>query len=178
MLDLYWTCLIGGALFAVVTVIFGDVIGGALDGLFDALSFDGVFHPLTIVGGITMFGGAGLMLEKYTSLHRIHVLILALAIAVFLSVLLYFFYVRPMARAENSSGYSMGELVGTIGEVTVAIPQEGFGEVTLQAGFGHANHIASSYEGVAIADHRKVVVVEVKDGTLYVVPFEEETGVS
>lgn len=37
---LYWGCLIGGILFAVVTVLLGDILSSALDGLLDFLSVD------------------------------------------------------------------------------------------------------------------------------------------
>ena len=47
-----------------------------------------------------------------------------------------FLYIRPMERSENSSGYSMNELTGLIGEVLVPIPVVGFGEVMVKAGAG------------------------------------------
>ncbi len=175
MLELYWSCFVGGALFVLVTVVFGDVIGSALDGVFDAFSVDasGAFNPLTVVGGLTVFGGMGILLTQYSSLHPGYVLLLALIAAIVLSVLLYFFYVKPMEQSENSTGYSMAELAGSIGEVSVTIPREGFGEVMMKVSGGRVNHIASSYEQEEIPSGAKIVVVEVKDHTLYVVRFEE-----
>ena len=62
MIEVYWGCLIGGLLFALVTVIFGDVIDSLFDGLFEFLTMDGLdfINPMVIIGAITMFGGAGI----------------------------------------------------------------------------------------------------------------------
>jgi membrane protein implicated in regulation of membrane protease activity len=176
MLELYWGCFIGGALFVLVTIIFGDMISGALDGVFDFMSADGagVFNPLTIVGGITVFGGMGILLIEYTSLNTAYIFILSLLAAVLLSILLYFFYVKPMEQSENSTGYSIEDLAGHIGEVSVTIPSAGYGEVILQVSAGIVNQIASSYEQKEIPLGAKVVVVEVKDHTLQVVPFNSD----
>ncbi|MNH46118.1 hypothetical protein D3C79_1087720 [compost metagenome] len=57
---------------------------------------------------------------------------------------------------------------GTLAEVLVPIPASGCGEVMVKVGAGFTNQIASSFEGVAIASGARVVVVEVKDSTLYV----------
>lgn len=176
MLELYWGCLIVGALYVLVSVIFGDIIGGALDGLLDFLSSDGasMFNPMTIVGGVTIFGGSGIMLNHYTSLEQSYIFLLSLLIALFMSILIYFFYVRPMSRAENSTGYSMSELVGNVGEIVISIPQGGYGEVMMNIGMGTIHHIAGSYEGASLEAGQRVVVVEVKDGVLLVVPFDAE----
>ena len=79
METLFWSCLAGGILFAVVSGIFGDWLSLALDGMLDFLSFDGHhwLQPMSVVGGITVFGGAGLLLYRYSPLGDA-VIILAL----------------------------------------------------------------------------------------------------
>ncbi|MFC4778390.1 NfeD family protein [Paenibacillus sp. GCM10023252] len=170
METLFWACLAGGLLYAFITVIFGDWLSVALDGALDFLSVDG--HPwlqsTSIVSGITVFGGAGLLLEKYSSLGAFTVVALAVLIAIAAAVLLFFLYVRPMQNSENSVGYSIAELAGQMGEVLVAIPAKGYGEVMVKVGAGNTNQIAASFEGAAIPSGARVVVVEVKDGTLLV----------
>ena len=85
----------------------------------------------------------------------------------------YYGYVRPMRNSETSTAFSMKLLPGRIGEVTVPIPAQGYGEVLMSTGAGHTNQIAASFEKIAIQMGAKVVVVEVKGDTLYVSRFEQ-----
>lgn len=174
MLEFYWVCFIGGVLFALVTIIFGDILGDFLDGFFDFLSMDhfDFLQPMVLVGGITILGGSGIMLHHYTRLEPLPVAVISLAIAVVASVIVYFAYVKPMKNSENSSGYSMQDLVGKIGEVTVPIPVGGYGEVVVKAGLGLTNQIAANMDQTEIPTGTRVVVGEVKDGVLHVFRFE------
>ncbi|WP_187768043.1 protease [Paenibacillus sp. PL91] len=170
METLFMSCLIGGILYALVSVIFGDWLGLLLDGALDFLSLDGHswLSPTALVGGITVFGGAGLMLERYTSLGASAVLLVALLIALIAGTGVFFLYIKPMEQSENSIAFSLNGMSGMLGEVLVPIPAEGYGEVMVKVGAGFTNQIAASFEGVEIAGGSKVVVVEVRDSTLYV----------
>ncbi|WP_248929536.1 protease [Paenibacillus hamazuiensis] len=170
MLDLYWGCLMVGVLIAVVTVIFGDILSNLLGGALDFLSGEHLqkLQPMVLFGAVAVFGGAGILLEKYTGLHTGAVLVISILCAVVVSALTYMLYVRPMENSENSIGFSMKELVGGIAEVTVPIPAHGYGEVVVRVGGGLSNQIAASFDGVEIEAGAKVVTVEVKDHTLYV----------
>ncbi|MBB3113448.1 hypothetical protein FHS18_005560 [Paenibacillus phyllosphaerae] len=176
METLFLSCLFGGVLFALVSVVLGDWLSVALDGALDFLSVDGIrmWQPMTVAGWITTFGGAGLLLKEYTGLGTAIVMVLACIVAQLLTLAFYFLYIRPMERSENSVGYSVMELVGVIAEVLTPVPAQGYGEVTLRVGASYTHHIASSYEGVGIAAGAKVVVVEVeeKEGVLQVASIE------
>jgi membrane protein implicated in regulation of membrane protease activity len=150
-------------------------MGDAFDGTWSALSIDHLdfLSPMTLVGGITAFGGAGIMLDRLTSLDALIVAVFAMMIATLLSVCVFFAYVRPMKNAENSSGYAMSELTGKIGTVTVPIPGQGFGEVLVRIGGGNTNHIACSYDGEKFAAGTRVIVAEIKDGALKVIRYQE-----
>ena len=114
MIDFYWGCFAAGILFAVISLIFGDILGDILDGIFDAISFDQVdfIHPMVIVGGITVFGGSGILLSQYTRLEPSMTVWLSLFNALVISVIVYFAYVKPMKNSENSTGFSVQDLVG------------------------------------------------------------------
>lgn len=175
MLELYWGLLITGVLFALVTVLFGDLLSSAVDGLFDWMSGD-VLHylqPMVLFSGLTVLGGAGIVLTKYSPFAAAVVLLLSLLAAVLSGVLIYFFYVKPMENTENSLAFSMQDLVGRIGEVSVPIPARGCGEVMMRMGGGVTNQIAESFDGNAIEAGTRVVTVEVKDGTLFVACLDE-----
>lgn len=171
---LFIGCLAGGILFALVSVVLGDWISASLDGMLDFLSFDGypVLQPTAIVSGITAFGGAGLLLSHHTSLSNAFVILTAIVIGLAAAIGMFFFYVRPMARSENSTSYSMKELSGAIGEVSITIPGKGFGEVLIKVGAGLTNHIASSVDGDQIPAGERVVVVSVDGHTLHVSKLE------
>lgn len=176
MEQLFWACLIGGVLFALVTVVFGDLLSNALDGILDFLSVDSVrpLQPMVIVSVITAFGGAGLLLHRYTPLSAGLSAALALPIAIVVGAVVYVGYVRPMENSENSTGFSIRELSGRIGEVLVPIPPRGYGEVLVKVGAGHTNQIAASFDGDALEAGARVVVVDVRDDTLYVSKLEDE----
>jgi membrane protein implicated in regulation of membrane protease activity len=171
LLNFFWGCLLGGLIFALVTVIFGDLLGDVFHGLFDALSFEHLdfLQPMVFVSGITIFGGTGVVLTQYTSLNPLPVVVVSFLLAVLLSILIYFAYVKPMKNSENSTGYSMQDLVGLTGEVSTAIPAKGYGEVILRIGAGHANHIAASQNGEELATETNIFVAKVEKGIVYVV---------
>ncbi|MBP1989298.1 NfeD family protein [Paenibacillus eucommiae] len=169
----FWGCFITGILFTIVTLLFGEVLSGWADTLAGhPIAF---LQPVVWVGGVTAFGGTGILLLKYSPLGGFLSLVVAGILAVFLSALLWFLYVKPVQRSENSTGFSMKELVGRIGEVVVPIPDRGYGEVMIKVGSGITNQIAAGFEGTAIADGERVVVVEVKEQVLFVTLLEERT---
>lgn len=171
MIEIYWGCLIFGVLFAVVTVLLGDLFSNALHGMLDFLSVD-FLRPVVIATAVTVWGGAGILLTEYTSFPAVLTGFAAAICAILVSALVYIGYVRPMNRSETSIGYSMKELAGRVVEVSVPIPANGYGEVLLRGGIGNTNEIAASFDQTDIQAGTKVVVVEVKDNTLYVSRFE------
>jgi membrane protein implicated in regulation of membrane protease activity len=113
-----------------------------------------------------------MLLGRYSELGGAAVIAVAALIAVIAGICVYFFYVKPMENSESSTGYSMKELSGVIAEVLVPIPAVGYGEVIVKAGAGVSNQIAASFEGTMIPSGARVVVIEVKDNTLYVSKLE------
>ncbi|MNN21483.1 putative membrane protein YuaF [compost metagenome] len=157
----------GGALFTLISTLFGDLLGGWLEGAFDFLSVD-FFKPIISASAITTFGGSGILLSRYTNINSIAVLIISILIALLLSVIIYFAYVKPMENSENSVGFSNSELPGKLGEVTVPIPSNGYGEIMIKMVSGNTLHIASSWDGRDIPVGTLVVVVDTKDGVVQV----------
>jgi membrane protein implicated in regulation of membrane protease activity len=176
MLQLYWMCFISGVLFALITFILGDILGDIFGGFFDSLSMDhlDVLQPMVLVGGITIFGGSGIMLSQYTHLESLPAAIVSLMISIIVSILVYFAYVKPMKNSENSSGFSVKDLVGKIAEVVVPIPVGGYGEVVVKIGAGNTNQIAANLDQVEIPAGTRVVVGIEIEGILYVFPYESE----
>ncbi|MFB5762201.1 protease [Paenibacillus medicaginis] len=159
METLFWCFLIGGALFTIVTVFIGDVLGDW-------------FKPIVVAGAGTAFGGAGILLLKYTALGNGAVFAISLLIAVAAALLVLFGFVFPAANSEVSMGFSMQELEGKIGEVTIPVPETGYGEVMIKLGAANTIHTASSFDGMPLSAGTRIVVVKVSDGVVRVSDLE------
>jgi membrane-bound ClpP family serine protease len=177
MQELYLGCLIGGILFAIITIIFGDILDSAFDGIFEIFSLDGFdfIHPSVLVAGITIFGGTGILLNKYSPWKGLSILLLTVIISLLLSFVFFFMYVKPMKKCENSVCFSSKDFIGKIGEVSIPISPNGCGEIMLKIGAGLTNQIAASYDGEEYVTGTKVIVAEVKEGALYVSRYKEDT---
>ncbi len=177
MNDVFWSCLIGGALFALVTLVGGGLHKGGLHRLggghhtfrFRLLRF---LHPTTVVGAITAFGGAGIMLARATAWPDGTLALAAATVAVVISIAVHFGYVLPSERAETSLAFSVNDFKGHTGTVTIAIGAAGHGEVMVRMGAGNTCHIAASFDSAEIPRGCTVVVVDVKGGILLVSPID------
>ncbi|MFD2116166.1 NfeD family protein [Paenibacillus yanchengensis] len=156
--------LICGALYAVMSVIFGDILGDLLDSI-------PVFQSAVLVSGITTFGGSGWLLIRMTELDRWLIVVIAVLIAIVIGIIVFFLYVKPMRNSENSLAFSLASLEGYIGEVITPIPANGVGEVLIKVGAGFTNQIAASFDQEDIAGDTKIVVVAIQDHTLLVSPL-------
>jgi membrane protein implicated in regulation of membrane protease activity len=174
MMEIYWGCLITGIVFTLLTVLFEDFLGNMFDGVMDALTIDlpGIFQTTVIMSALTAFGGAGILLTTYSIIPWPLILLVSLVIAIILSVLFYYLYVKPMENTENSTGFSIHDLVGMVGEVSITIPGKGYGEILLTIGGSSTNQIAASFDGVEIKSGEKALVIEISEGTLLVSPYE------
>ncbi|MDC3417090.1 NfeD family protein [Aquibacillus salsiterrae] len=162
MLTIYWWLLFGSLGFAIVSIFLGDF----LDGVFESM---GEFlNPLLLFGTLSVIGGAGVLLTKYTQLNPIYVLLISLVIGGFAYFIIYYLLVIPLSNAESSTSISINDLEGKIGEVITTIPAAGMGEVFIESTNGSRNETAKSFDTIEIKQGTKVVVVDVKDQILYV----------
>jgi membrane protein implicated in regulation of membrane protease activity len=170
MLEVYWICLLGGLGVSAAMLFLGDVLG---DALHLAHGLDHLVEPVSLVGGVTAFGAAGLLLSHYTALGAASVTALSAVLAVAFALVALFAYVRPMRRSETSTGFSIEEYRGRLGEVITAVPAEGYGEVLVRMGPANTFRTAASFEETPIPSGERVVVVDVRSGVLLVAPFRE-----
>ncbi|MGZ9585430.1 protease [Paenibacillus marinisediminis] len=173
METLYWGLIIFGILYALITLIFNDVIEHSIEAMFGETDLP-FFNPTVLVSGLTTIGAAGILMTRYTALAAVWIIAIAILIAIVVSIGVFFLYIKPMENRENSVGYSMKDLEGTIGEVSISIPAKGYGEVIIRIGIGNTNHIAASWDGIDIPQDTRVVIVETKDNTVYVSPLETD----
>ncbi len=170
MYDVYWGCLVAGIGFGLVSLLFGDGIGDAFDGILDGIGLDSLdfLHPMSIMSAVTLFGGTGIMLTDYSSLGTTPAIVVSAVAGVVVAVLSFFVYVKPMKNTESSLSFSIKELVGRSAEVTIPIPNKGHGQVAVKMGSQTTYQIADSYSGEPIPAETKVLVISEGDGVLTV----------
>lgn len=169
MVTLYKGCLFFGIAFSILTLLAGDFFDDALDGIFDAVfpgDMDGSFS--LIVTFLSVFGGIGLLFEYNTSFNNELVIIFSLLLGIGITSAFYFLYLKPMKESENSVAFSLSELVGKTGELTVPVSGNKYGEIVVKIGAGYTSNIASSSSGEDIPAGTTVLVDEIKEGILYV----------
>ncbi len=168
MLDLNWSsifqgCLIIGALLAIFVMIFDEVF-----------CFEGPINFSELVTWITVFSGAGILLSERTNFSMTLILLFAIIIALFVTLAFYYLYLKPMRESENSTAFSIQDLIGEVGEVITPIGNGKCGEVILRIGASYTNQIAANHDGEEIPREAKVKVESVVDGVLYVSWQKEE----
>ncbi|MDY0396181.1 hypothetical protein RWE15_19770 [Virgibacillus halophilus] len=136
-----------------------------------SLSF---LNPVIILAFIIFFSATGYILEWATGLSSWIIMAVSAVISLALTTVLHVFVLVPLASAEESLGYTEESLVGRVGKLIISIPENGFGEIFIQSKSGIISKPAASYEQRAIQEGRRVLVLETRQGVLYVVPYEDD----
>jgi membrane protein implicated in regulation of membrane protease activity len=123
--------LVGGGLL-LVTVLLDDVLGGILDALHLDFSIGGISLMPPLLAFIAMFGVGGIFATQVLALHGGPAAIVGVGfgLAGFAVAFLLF---RALRSAEGGKPYSVGDLVGRTGSVSVTIPAGRLGTVYVRA---------------------------------------------
>lgn len=165
--NIYLFILIFSGILTILYLFFGDFI----EVFGDSSPF---LNPALILAFITFFSAAAYILELITSLSSIVIIILSLVIAFIMASILNIFVFIPMKSAEESLSYTEESLKGRVGKIILSIPTDGFGEIVIKSKSGTISKPAASYDNEAIQEGKRVLVIEVKNGVLYVVPYEND----
>lgn len=160
-----YTLIISGSLI-ILYLFFGDVI----EGISEATGF---LNPVLILAFLTFLSAIGYVLEALTGLNSILILVIAAIVSIILDTLLNVFVLIPLANSEESLVYTEDSLKGRLGNVIIPIPENGFGEVLIESISGRISKPAASFDNKVIEEGKKVLVIDIKDGVLYVVPRNE-----
>lgn len=160
--------------------LYGLMIAGVATVLYIFISdfTDGVedIHPLLdpaiILSFITFTCAGAYILEKTVLWGSFIILGVAIAIAIVLDTLLYFFVLVPLRSAEVSMVYSNDQLMGQVGRVIISIPENGYGEIVIETINGRINKRAVGYENIPIEYGKEVLIIEVKEGAFVVKEYE------
>jgi len=158
--------MIGGIL-TLLYILFGDILEGVAE-----VSPDGFLNPTLVLSFITFLSASGYLFEKLSAIHNLIIFVISIVIALILVILLNVFVLIPLSSAEESLAYKEEDLKGRIGKVIISIPDDGFGEVVLEGKGGTIAMSAKGFQDEAIDYDTKVLVIDIKDNVLYVIPHE------
>ncbi|WP_047982214.1 hypothetical protein [Ornithinibacillus contaminans] len=162
---IYLTVLIISGCLIILYIFFGDI----LDAVGEGIAF---LNPTLLLAFIVFLSSSGYVLELITPLSSLLILILSVSFAILLDVLLNFFVLIPLSTAEESLVYTEESLKGRVGKIIIPIPKDGFGEIVIDSKSGMISRPAASYENNSIAEGTEVLVLEIKQGVLYVIPYD------
>lgn len=123
--------LIGGGLL-LVTVLLDDVLGGLLDALHIDFSIGGVSLMPPLLAFVAMFGVGGIFATQVMDLHGGPAAVVGVAFGLVGFAVAYLLF-RALRRAEGGRPFSVSDLVGHMGSVSVSIPAGRLGTVYVRA---------------------------------------------
>lgn len=162
----YLTVLIISGILILLFFFFGDF----LEGIGEAVPF---FNPALILAFLIFLSASGYILESFTSMKSLWILLISGVGSFILTTMLNVFILVPLSSAEESLAYTDESLKARIATTIVPIPKDGYGEVLIENASGRIAKSAVSFHGQEIGEGTKVLVVEVKQGVLYVIPYDE-----
>jgi membrane protein implicated in regulation of membrane protease activity len=158
--------LIGGGLL-LLTLIFDDLLGGFLNAIHFGLDLGGVSPTPVLLGFVAMFGVGGLLgIHGFGVGVGLATLVGVVAGVVGAAVVLAAF--RFLRQSESTDTFSLEDMVGATGRVSVGIPANRFGTVLIS--FAGASHNMTATADAEIPAGRTVKVVAVAGTNLVVAP--------
>jgi membrane-bound ClpP family serine protease len=161
----FGACLVLGGGLLLLTLIFDDLFGGILNAIHLGFDLGGVSPTPVLLGFLAMFGVGGLF--------GLHSLGLGQGIATLVGgaagiagggVVLGAF--KVLGAAQSTESFSLQDMVGSTGRVSVGIPANRYGTVLIS--FAGASHSMGATADAEIAAGRVVKVVGVAGNNLVV----------
>ena len=164
-----------GFLLLVGMLVMGDVFGGDHDAHGDGVadghgdqSGPGIFSVRIMAAFLTAFGVGGVVGRYYGLTHPAASGVGVVA-GVVMAALVYQF-ARVLYGQQASSELRMATLVGKHGEVSVAIPVGGVGQVTMSLAGERSEHLARAAGGQAVPRGTEIVITALRGDSVIVAP--------
>jgi membrane-bound ClpP family serine protease len=161
----FGVCLLAGGAMLLLTLIVDDIFGGLLGAVHLGFDVAGVSPTPMLLGFVAMFGIGGLF-----GLHGLNAGVgIATLIGVMAGLLgsgVVFGAFKVLRQAESSDTFSLQEMIGSTGRVSVGIPANRFGTVLIS--FAGASHNLTATADAAIPAGSQVKVVGVAGTNLVV----------
>jgi membrane protein implicated in regulation of membrane protease activity len=123
--------LVGGGLL-LITVLLDDILGGVLDALHIDFSFGGVSLMPPLLAFVAMFGVGGIFASQVLDMHGAPAAVVGVGFGG-VGFAVAFLLFRALRRAEGEGPFSIDDLVGRTGSVSVSIPAGRMGTVYVRA---------------------------------------------
>lgn len=166
--SVYLTILITSGVLTLFYILFGDIMDGIGEGI-------PILNPTLILVFFIFLSASGYIFEAFTSVSSVLIFIFSALGSIFLTTLLNIFVLVPLSSAEESLAYTEDSLKGRLGTAIISIPKDGFGEVLIENNSGRIAKSAVSFDKTEIAEGTKVLVIDVKEGVLFVRPYDERS---
>ena len=175
---IYFLCFAIGLGYAIFVGLAGHLFGGdSVDTHMD-VGTDLPLSPLspTVVATfLTGFGGGGLLANTYFQLSLGKGVLIAILTGVLLSCGTFGALTLLFKNTQAGSEFSLDEMVGRTVQVITPIPENGTGEVALEAKGTRVTGPARSVDGRPVSRNSPVTIVRVV-GNLYYVKIVQSDG--
>lgn len=170
-----------GFAFLVISLIFGEIFDVVGDVAHDIvveheISMDhpeaggpSPFSIRIIAAFLTGFGASG-AIASYYKMSWIASSGIGLCFGLLTGAIVYSL-ISAMYKQQAQSGVSLSEMINSSGVVTVAIPKDGIGQVSVVLKSSQSEHLAKSEDGSEVKDGTNVKIVRVVGGQLIVKPL-------
>jgi membrane-bound ClpP family serine protease len=171
----FGACLLFGGGLLLLTLIVDDIFGGLLGAIHIGFDVAGVSPTPMLLGFIAMFGVGGLF-----GLHSLNAGPGGATVVGVISGLLgagvVFGAFKALRQAESTETFSLQDMIGSTGRVSVGIPANKFGSVLIS--FAGASHNLTATADVEIPAGHEVKVIAVAGTNLVVeaVPTATKEG--
>src|ERR1700730_2008129 len=154
----FGVCLLAGGSLLLLTLILDDIFSGVLGAVHMGFDVAGVSPTPMLLGFLSMFGVGGLL-----GLHGFDAGVggatLSGIVAGVLGSVVGFAAFQVLKQAESSDTFSLQEMVGSTGRVSVGIPANRFGSVLISFAGGSHNLTATADAAIPAGSQGKVVGV-------------------
>lgn len=161
-------CLLVGGGLLLLTVVLDDVIGGMFDALHVGIHVGGVALMPPLLGFVSMFGIGGLIGTQLLGMGTGQASLLGGAAGA-IGFALVFGMFAMLRRAEGAEAFSLSELVGQTGRVSVAIPANRYGTVLIS--YAGSSHNLTATADVDVAPGSSVRVTGIAGTNVIVEPL-------
>ena len=166
-----------GLLLLLVLLFVGEIFGGDHDlghdgdiGDHDAGGGPSIFSIRIMAAFLTAFGAGGVIARNYQFSH-VGASAIGIACGVVMAGIVYQF-AKMLYAQQASTDLRMSGLVGAAGEVSVAIPPGGVGQITISAAGERTEHIARAVDGRAVPRGTPVTITGLGGDSVIVTPAE------
>ena len=163
--SIFILCIAVGGILLLLTVLLDDILGGLLDFLHLGFDLGGVTLMPLLLGFVSMFGVGGLFGTQLFNLGAGPASLVGLLFG-FVGAAVVYLVFGALRRVEAPSAFSLEEMVGRRGRVTVSIPAGRNGSVLLS--YAGSTHDLSATSETDIPVGSTVLITDVAGSTLVV----------